>query len=92
VIRLSASGPAATHAEPGRAGPTQTEAGLGERGRIEAAAALADADTEPGGDHLASRDYRRHLARVLTRRALERATRSVGPPVRVGGAAERGAM
>jgi hypothetical protein len=30
VIRLSASGPAATHAEPGRAGPTQTEAGLGE--------------------------------------------------------------
>ncbi|HKI39657.1 MAG: hypothetical protein P4L48_18435 [Mycobacterium sp.] len=43
------------------------------RGRIEAAAALAAADTEPGEDHLASRDYRRHLARVLTGRALEQA-------------------
>jgi hypothetical protein len=28
----------------------------GERGRIEAGAALADADTDPGGDHLASHD------------------------------------
>jgi CO/xanthine dehydrogenase FAD-binding subunit len=27
-------------------------------------------NAEPGGDHLASRDYRRHRARVLTRRAL----------------------
>jgi carbon-monoxide dehydrogenase medium subunit len=40
---------------------------------VEAAAALADADTEPREEHLASRDYRRHLARVLTGRALERA-------------------
>jgi aerobic carbon-monoxide dehydrogenase medium subunit len=57
----------------GSPGPTQTEAGLGERGRIEAAPALAEADTEPSEDHLASRDYRWHLARVLTRPALERA-------------------
>jgi carbon-monoxide dehydrogenase medium subunit len=40
---------------------------------IRLSAALADPDTEPGEDHLASRDCRRHLARVLTRRALERA-------------------
>jgi carbon-monoxide dehydrogenase medium subunit len=46
---------------------------FGTRASSCAAAALADADTEPGEDHQASRDYRRHLASVLTRRALERA-------------------
>lgn len=34
------------------------------------AAALADQGTEPGNDVTASADYRRHLARVLTARAL----------------------
>ena len=34
------------------------------------AAALADDSTEPGNDVTASADYRRHLARVLTGRAL----------------------
>jgi CO/xanthine dehydrogenase FAD-binding subunit len=74
-----------------RAEPTQTEAASASGAAIEAAAALADADTEPGEDHLASRDHRRHLDRVLTRRALG-GPRSVRPPVRVDGAAERGAM
>jgi carbon-monoxide dehydrogenase medium subunit len=35
------------------------------------AAALAAEGTEPAGDIHADRDYRQHLARVLTRRALE---------------------
>ena len=37
------------------------------------AAALAAEGTEPSSDHAASADFRRHLARVLTRRALEEA-------------------
>ena len=37
------------------------------------AAEVADQDTEPTGDANASPEYRRHLARVLTRRALEEA-------------------
>jgi aerobic carbon-monoxide dehydrogenase medium subunit len=37
------------------------------------AAAHADEGTEPPSDHAASSDFRRHLARVLTRRALEEA-------------------
>jgi len=38
------------------------------------AADLAAEGTEPSTDHAASSDFRRHLARVLTRRALEEAT------------------
>jgi len=38
------------------------------------AAALAAEGTEPPTDHAASSDFRKHLARVLTRRALEEAT------------------
>lgn len=38
------------------------------------AAALAAEGTEPSSDHAASADFRRHLARVLTRRALDEAT------------------
>jgi carbon-monoxide dehydrogenase medium subunit len=37
------------------------------------AAELAAEGTEPPSDHAASADFRRHLARVLTRRALEEA-------------------
>jgi carbon-monoxide dehydrogenase medium subunit len=37
------------------------------------AASLADDGTDPGSDINASGEYRRHLARVLTRRALEEA-------------------
>jgi carbon-monoxide dehydrogenase medium subunit len=40
---------------------------------IEDAAALAADGTEPPSDHAGSADFRRHLARVLTRRALEEA-------------------
>jgi len=38
-----------------------------------AAAEKADEGTEPSSDVAGSADYRRHLARVLTRRALEQA-------------------
>ena len=41
--------------------------------RIAEAAELAAEGTEPPGDLNATPDYKRHLARVLTRRALERA-------------------
>jgi aerobic carbon-monoxide dehydrogenase medium subunit len=37
------------------------------------AAAHADEGTEPPSDHAASSDFRRHLVRVLARRALEEA-------------------
>ena len=40
------------------------------------AAEKADEGTEPSGDVAGSADYRRHLARVLTRRALEQALAS----------------
>ncbi len=40
---------------------------------IDEASALAADGTEPSSDHAASADFRRHLARVLARRALEEA-------------------
>lgn len=49
------------------------EAALARGEGLEAAAALADEGTEPSSDHSASSEYRRHLARVLTARALEKA-------------------
>ena len=49
-----------------RGGPLDAE-------RIAAAAEQAAEGTNPGGDLNASPDYKRHLARVLTRRALEQA-------------------
>jgi aerobic carbon-monoxide dehydrogenase medium subunit len=56
-------------------GPTplrasQTEAALADGASIEEAAALADERTEPPADVAATAEYRRHLARLLTRRAL----------------------
>jgi carbon-monoxide dehydrogenase medium subunit len=50
-----------------------TEAALAGGASIADAAALAADGTEPVEDMHASPDYRRHLARVLTRRALEAA-------------------
>ena len=41
---------------------------------IEDAAALAAEGTEPSSDHAASAEFRRHLARVLTKRALVEAS------------------
>ncbi|HKH75651.1 MAG TPA: xanthine dehydrogenase family protein subunit M [Rubrobacteraceae bacterium] len=40
---------------------------------VEEAANFADADTSPGSDDAASAEFRRHLARVWTRRAVEEA-------------------
>ena len=50
-----------------------TEAALAAGQSFAAAAELADTDTEPTEDMHANREYRRHLTRVLTRRALETA-------------------
>jgi len=47
-----------------------TEAALASGASIPDAAALADQDTDPPNDLAATPAYRRHLARVLTRRAL----------------------
>lgn len=49
------------------------EQALSEGASTEDAAALAAEGTEPPSDHAASSDFRRHLASVLTRRALEEA-------------------
>jgi carbon-monoxide dehydrogenase medium subunit len=43
------------------------------RGDVEAATANADEGTDPPADTFASADFRRHLARVLTARAIEEA-------------------
>jgi aerobic carbon-monoxide dehydrogenase medium subunit len=52
---------------------TATEEALAGGASVEDAAALAAEGTEPPSDHAASSDFRRHLVRVLTRRALEEA-------------------
>jgi aerobic carbon-monoxide dehydrogenase medium subunit len=52
---------------------TAAEGALVGGASIEEAAALAAEGTEPPTDHAASADFRKHLARVLTRRALEEA-------------------
>jgi carbon-monoxide dehydrogenase medium subunit len=52
---------------------TATEEALARGASIEEAAALADEGTSPVSDMHADEEYRRHLARLLTRRALERA-------------------
>ncbi len=50
------------------------EAAIAGGASIDDAAAVADEGTEPASDLNASVEYRRHLARVLTRRALDEAT------------------
>jgi carbon-monoxide dehydrogenase medium subunit len=55
---------------------TATEEALAGGASIEEAAALADQGLEPSTDMHADAGYRRHLARLLTRRALETAGRS----------------
>ena len=52
---------------------TATEEALARGASIAEAVELADQGTSPGADMHADADYRRHLARLLTRRALERA-------------------
>jgi carbon-monoxide dehydrogenase medium subunit len=52
---------------------TATEEALVRGASIEEAAALADEGTSPVSDMHADEEYRRHLARLLTRRALEKA-------------------
>ncbi|SDY54291.1 carbon-monoxide dehydrogenase medium subunit [Modestobacter sp. DSM 44400] len=52
---------------------TATEEALAGGASIAEAAELADQGTSPGADMHADADYRRHLARLLTRRALETA-------------------
>jgi aerobic carbon-monoxide dehydrogenase medium subunit len=52
---------------------TATEEALARGASIAEAAELADQGTSPGADMHADADYRRHLARLLTRRALEKA-------------------
>ena len=47
-----------------------TEAALAGGASIAEAAALADQDTDPPADLAGNQEYRRHLARLLTRRAL----------------------
>ena len=48
-----------------------TEEALGRGASVAEAADLADEGTSPSADMHADEDYRRHLARLLTRRALE---------------------
>jgi aerobic carbon-monoxide dehydrogenase medium subunit len=50
---------------------TATESALAGGSNVAEAAAAADDGTEPSADLNASEEYRRHLARVLVRRALE---------------------
>lgn len=47
-----------------------TEAALADGASVADAAALADQGTDPTADLTATKEYRRHLARVLTKRAL----------------------
>ena len=50
---------------------TAAEEALAGGGTDADAAAVGDEGTEPSSDHAASADFRRHLARVLTLRALD---------------------
>jgi carbon-monoxide dehydrogenase medium subunit len=64
-IALTNTGP-----KPLRASAAEAAFGSGD---VEAAAAVADQGADPPTDTMATADFRRHLSRVLTRRALEEA-------------------
>jgi CO/xanthine dehydrogenase FAD-binding subunit len=64
--------------------------GLGDAA-IEAAARRASELVDPDGDIHASADYRRHLAGVLTQRAIKRALAKASPVVRAAGRRGAGA-
>jgi carbon-monoxide dehydrogenase medium subunit len=72
LARLAACGAGATAIRLGAAEKILERGGIGER-NIDDAAARAAELVDPGADLHASADYRRHLTRVLTRRALLRA-------------------
>jgi len=52
---------------------TAAEESIASGASIDEASSLASENTEPSSDHAASADFRMHLARVLTRRALAEA-------------------
>lgn len=58
---------------PVRASSTESALSGADPGSVAEAANVADEGTEPSSDIAASSEYRRHLARVLTRRAVEEA-------------------
>ena len=66
-IGLTNMGPVPVRATAAETAVAGTEAS---RNALQAAASRADEDTEPPGDLHGAPDYRRHLARVLTGRAL----------------------
>ncbi len=70
--RDGAVGVALVHMGPTPLRASETEAALRQGAGAREAASLADRGTDPPSDLNASAEYRRHLARVLTRRALER--------------------
>ncbi len=72
MARLAAAGVGATAVRLGAAEEILEREGLTERS-LEAAAARAGELVEPDSDIHASAEYRRHLTRVLTRRAIRRA-------------------
>ena len=75
VVEDTGSGPAIALTNMGGTSlrATAVEEALAGGASIKDAAALAADGTEPPSDYAASSDFRKHLARVLTRRALEEA-------------------
>jgi carbon-monoxide dehydrogenase medium subunit len=74
AVRDGSTGVALVNMGPTPLRATAVEQALAQGASIEDAAALAAEGTEPTDDVNASADYRRHLARVLVRRALQEAT------------------
>jgi carbon-monoxide dehydrogenase medium subunit len=73
VVRNSTTGVALVHMATTPLRASATEAALASGASAADAAAVATEGTEPPGDLNASPDFRRHLATVLVRRALEEA-------------------
>jgi carbon-monoxide dehydrogenase medium subunit len=80
-VGLTNMGPTPVRAsatEEALAGVTAPHGSAGANGGVAAAAEQAADDTDPPADLSAQPDYRRHLARVLTRRAVARAAAAAG--------------